>query len=97
MKKILTLLCISAALLSCTDDDINPEQVFTSGPKVVGFANAFQTVSYFVDEGDVQVDFPVNLSGNGDGTTLASDIVIDYEVDAASSTCLLYTSPSPRD
>jgi hypothetical protein len=86
MKKILTLLCISAALLSCTDDDINPEQVFTSGPKVVGFANAFQTVSYFVDEGDVQVDFPVNLSGNGDGTTLASDIVIDYEVDAASST-----------
>jgi hypothetical protein len=85
MKKILTLLCFSVALISCTDDDINQEQVFTNGPKVVGFAKAFQTVSYFVDEGDVQVDFPVNLSGNGDGNTLASDVVIDYEVDTANS------------
>ncbi|MFC4738905.1 hypothetical protein ACFO3U_02760 [Flavobacterium ponti] len=86
MKKILSLFAISAVLFSCTDDDIRIEHQLNTGSKIVGFSKSFETVSYFVDEGAVQLGFPVNLIGSGNGQTLSEPIEVQYEVDAANST-----------
>jgi hypothetical protein len=86
MKKILSILTMSLIIVSCTSDDINPDQYFAGGSKIVGFTKAFETVSYFADEGQVTLDFPVSLIGSGNGQTLSEDIEITYQIDAASST-----------
>lgn len=86
MKKILSILTMSLIIVSCTSDDINPDQYFAGGSKIVGFTKAFETVSYFADEGQVTLDFPVSLIGSGNGQTLSEDIEITYQIDPASST-----------
>lgn len=91
MKKLLSLLIVSSVAFSCADDDIRTEHVLDNGSKIVGFANSFETVSYFADEGDVTLNFPVDLIGLGSGETLSSDIEVNYEIDAANSTAVLGT------
>ena len=85
MKKLMSLLVVASAFLSCSDDDIKTEQDFSNGPKVVGFASALATVEYFSDEGVVMREFPMSLIGTGNGQTSDSDIVVSYEVDPAST------------
>ena len=86
MKKILSLFALSAVLFSCTNDDIRVEHQLDSGSKIVGFSKSFETVSYFSDEGPVQLGFPVTLIGSGNGRTLDTAIEVQYEVDVANST-----------
>lgn len=86
MKKILSLIVISSVLFSCTNDDIRSEHQIDSGSKIVGFAKAFETVSYFADEGEVEMTFPVNLVGSGNGQILDAPIDVTYEIDVANST-----------
>lgn len=88
MKKILSLILLSTVLFSCTDDDIKSEQNLASGPKVVGFAPSFQTVSYFVDEGTILRKFPLDLIGKGNGQYSSTDLDIAYEVNYAESTAV---------
>lgn len=85
MKKILSLFAMSLVIFSC-DDDIRVEHQLDSGSKIVGFSKSFETVSYFEDQGQVALAFPVNLIGSGNGQVLATDIEIQYEVDLANST-----------
>jgi hypothetical protein len=86
MKKILLITTIVATLFSCSEDERLANDDIASGPKVVGFEKSFEAVSYFSDEGQVEIEFPIVLLGLGDGNTLSSDIVINYEIDAANST-----------
>jgi hypothetical protein len=86
MKKILSLFAISTVLFSCTNDDIRTEHQLDSGSKIIGFAKSFETVSYFADEGQIQLGFPVSLIGSGNGQTLSAPIEIQYEVDLVNST-----------
>lgn len=86
MKNIIALLAIGSVLFSCTDDDIRVEHQLDSGSKIVGFSKSLETVSYFSDEGQVTLDFPVSLIGSGNGQTLSSDIEVSYSVDIANST-----------
>ena len=85
MKKLMTLMIVAAAFLSCTDDGINPEQDFSNGPKVVGFASSIATVPYFSDQGVVLRKFPMNLIGNANGQVSANDIEVSYTIDPAST------------
>ena len=85
MKKLMSLLVVASAFLSCSDDDIKTEQDFSNGPKVVGFASSLATVEYFSDEGVVMREFPMSLIGTGNGQTSDSDIVVSYEVDPSST------------
>jgi hypothetical protein len=86
MKKILSLFAISTVLFSCTNDDIRIEHQLDSGSKIIGFSKSFETVSYFADEGQIQLGFPVTLIGSGNGQVLSAPIEIQYEVDLANST-----------
>nr|WP_294934403.1 hypothetical protein [uncultured Flavobacterium sp.] len=86
MKKVFSLLLISAAFVACTDDDIRTEQDFSNGPKVVGFNANFESVAYFEDIGAVNKTFPISLIGTGNGQLSESEIVIHYEVDEVNST-----------
>ncbi|WP_339837850.1 hypothetical protein [uncultured Flavobacterium sp.] len=86
MKKILSLFAISTVLFSCTNDDIRVEHQLDSGSKIVGFSKSFETVSYFSDEGQIQLGFPVTLIGSGNGQTLSAPIEVQYEVDLVNST-----------
>jgi hypothetical protein len=86
MKKILSLFAISTVLFSCTNDDIRIEHQLDSGSKIIGFSKSFETVSYFADEGQIQLGFPVSLIGSGNGQTLSAPIEIQYEVDLVNST-----------
>lgn len=86
MKKILSLFVISTVLFSCTNDDIRVEHQLNSGSKIVGFSKSFETVSYFADEGQVQLGFPIGLIGSGNGMTSDAAIEVQYEVDLANST-----------
>jgi hypothetical protein len=90
MKKIFCLMIIAAASFSCTDDDIKTEQVLNQGPRVVGFSKEFEAVSYFVDEGDVEHVFPLDLIGGSDGSVASQDIVATYEIDPSSTATLGY-------
>lgn len=85
MKKLLSLLVIAGLAFACTDDDLAPE-VYTSGPKIVGFGTTFSSVAYFADEGVVSKDFPVNVIGLGNGQLSDEDIVVHYEIDQEAST-----------
>ena len=73
-------------ILSCTDDDIRAEHKLDSGSKIVGFSKSFETVSYFSDEGQIQLGFPVTLIGSGNGQSLSAPIEVEYQVDLANST-----------
>lgn len=86
MKKILSLFAISTVLFSCTNDDIRIEHQLDSGSKIIGFSKSFETVSYFADEGQIQLGFPVTLIGSGNGQVLSAPIEIQYEVDLVNST-----------
>lgn len=86
MKNILAILTIGAVLFSCTEDDIRIEHQLNSGSKIVGFSKSLETVSYFSDQGQVELDFPVSLIGSGNGGTLSENIEITYEVDLVNST-----------
>ena len=81
----MSLLVVASVMLSCTDDDIRTEQNLGSGPKVVGFTPALASVAYFVDEGTVLREFPLNLIGNGNGQVSGTDIEVSYEIDPAST------------
>lgn len=85
MKKLMSLLVVASAFLSCTDDDIKTEQDFSNGPKVVGFISPLATVEYFSDEGVVMREFPMSLIGNGNGQPSSTPIEVMYEVDEAST------------
>ena len=85
MKKLMSLLVVASAFMSCTDDDIRTEHQLSNGPKVVGFATSLATVEYFTDEGVVMREFPMSLIGTGNGQTSDSDIVVSYEVDPSST------------
>lgn len=85
MKKLLSLLVIAAAVVACTDDDLGSD-VYTSGPKIVGFGTDFESVAYFEDEGVVQREFAVNLIGLGNGQVSDEAITVNYEIDAANTT-----------
>lgn len=85
MKKLMSLLVVASAFLSCTDDDIRTEQDFSNGPKVVGFISPLATVEYFSDEGVVMREFPMSLIGNGNGQPSSTPIEVMYEVDEAST------------
>ena len=67
MKKIMSLLIIAAATISCTDDDIRTEQNFTDGAKVIGFYAPLESIAYFEDTGVVERNIPVSLIGLGNG------------------------------
>ncbi|HEU0136971.1 MAG TPA: hypothetical protein VFQ50_06740 [Flavobacterium sp.] len=85
MKKLLSLMLIIAAAISCTDDDLKPEGDFT-GPKIVGFGTNFESVAYFEDEGVVDRTFPINLIGLGNGQVSDQPIEITYTIDTENST-----------
>ncbi|CAM3691707.1 hypothetical protein FLGE108171_10760 [Flavobacterium gelidilacus] len=84
MKNIITLLAIGSVLFSCTDDDIRIDHQLNSGDKIVGFAKSLETVSYFADEGQVLVSFPINLIGTN-GEPLSTDVDVEYAIDFDSS------------
>lgn len=86
MKKLLALVFMSAAFVACDDDGIRKEHQLDSGPKIVGFGSSFETVQYFEDLGTIQREFPVSLIGSGNGQTLSSDVVVNYEIDLDNST-----------
>lgn len=86
MKKLMSLFIIAGVAFACTDDDIRSEHTLDNGPKIVGFSNEFETVSYFTDEGDVTLNFPIDLIGTGTGEQLSSAVEISYEVDNAATT-----------
>ena len=73
-------------MLACNNDDVNPEQNFATGPKIVGFEKSFESIDYFEDLGPVEKNFAVNYIGFGDGKTSTSDVTINYEVDLLNST-----------
>lgn len=85
MKKLLSLLVIAAAAVACTEDDLGSD-VYTSGPKIVGFGTSFESVAYFEDEGTVQRDFAVNLIGLGNGQVSDQPITVNYEIVADQTT-----------
>lgn len=87
MKKLLSLMIIIAAAVSCTDDDLKPEGDFT-GPKIVGFGTSFESVAYFADEGTVDRTFPVNLIGLGNGEVSDEPIEVSYTIDTENSTAV---------
>lgn len=86
MKKLITLLFVGAAFLSCTDDDIKTEQNLAAGDKVVGFPSDVYPVPYFEDEGVILRKFPLDLIGTANGQYSATDIEVEYEIDYANST-----------
>lgn len=88
MKKLIMLLFVAAAFTSCTDDEINAEQDFSNGPKVVGFPSDVVPVPYFVDEGVVLRKFPLDLIGSANGQYSDTDIEVEYEIDYANSTAV---------
>ncbi len=88
MKKFLALFLLLSVALSCSDDSNLPGESFGDGPKIVGFGQAFTTVSYFADEGQVEQSYPVNLIGLGNGEVSSEPIVINYEI---------YTGGTPED
>lgn len=85
MKKLMSLLVVASAFMSCTDDDIRSEHQLSNGPKVVGFASSLATVEYFEDEGVVMREFPMALIGNGNGQASATPIEVSYEIDPLST------------
>ncbi|ESU29292.1 hypothetical protein FLJC2902T_06880 [Flavobacterium limnosediminis JC2902] len=78
MKKILSLLIIAAATISCTDDDIRTEQDFSNGPKVIGFGASLETMAYFSDLGPIERNVQVSVIGNGNGQYSDSPILVSY-------------------
>lgn len=88
MKKLLTLVFVGAALMSCTDDDIKTEQSLGNGPKVLGFATPFESVAYFEDLGAITREFPVNVIGSGNGQLSSTDIEVSYEIDQMATTAV---------
>jgi len=87
MKKLLSLMFILAASISCTEDNLEPEGNF-QGPKVVGFGTSFESVAHFADIGVVERTFPVNLIGLGNGSTSPEPIEVSYTIDAANTTAV---------
>lgn len=85
MKKII-LTCavaITAFFTACSDGNLLPTDE-THGPTVVGFANSFESYSYFSDEGQVQKEVIVQLVANN-GKELKSDLTVAYEIDPSST------------
>lgn len=85
MKKVL-ILSASLFILACTNEDVNPEQNFATGPKIVGFEKSFESIAYFEDLGQIEKSFAVNVIGFGKDKTSTSDLEIEYEVDLLNST-----------
>lgn len=85
MKKYLILSILALGVLSC-DNDVLSSDDRASGPKIVGFENATESIAYFSDQGVVQRLLPVSLIGLGDGTLPSSDLNLQYEVDLVNST-----------
>ncbi|NIK91217.1 hypothetical protein GZ212_03550 [Mangrovimonas sp. CR14] len=85
--KLLTLLLVSALFsVSCiVDDEDETLDAMANTPYVVGFKTASFTESYFSDEGPIESYYPLNLIGGMDGTPSASNIVVNYSVNPASS------------
>ncbi|MBF6607974.1 MAG: hypothetical protein ITG00_04455 [Flavobacterium sp.] len=79
MKKLLSLMFVIAATVSCVDDDLGAEGDFT-GPKIVGFGTNFASVPHFEDIGTVSEQFPVNIIGLGNGMPSNEPIVVNYEI-----------------
>ena len=80
MKKLITLLFVGAAFLSCTDDDIKTEQNLAAGDKVVGFPSDVYPVPYFEDEGVILRKFPLDLIGTANGQYSATDIEVNMKL-----------------
>lgn len=87
MKKLIMLMFVAAAAISCSDDDLKPEGDFT-GNKIVGFGKSFESVAFFEDEGVVAKEFAVNLIGLGNGQVSNEDIVVNYTIDTENSTAV---------
>ena len=85
MKKYLILSILVFGFISC-DNDVLSNDDRSSGPKIVGFENATESIAYFSDEGVVERLLPVSLIGLGDGTLPSSDLNLQYEVDLVNST-----------
>ncbi len=86
MKKIVLLAAIAFATFSCNNDDSNLDDAnFANTTKVIGFANSFETVAYFTDEGIVDRSFAVDVINQGSGTPFNEEITVTYTVDAAST------------
>jgi len=85
MKKLLFVFS-GLLLFSCTEDDINAEQDYSQGAKIVGFEKSFESIAYFEDLGQIEKSFAVNYIGLGNGKTSDTDIELSYEVDLVNST-----------
>ena len=89
MKKIILLVAIALASFSCNTDDSNLEDSnLATTDKVIGFANSFETVAYFSDEGLVDRSFPVDVINQGGGTPKAQAVTVTYAVDAEATTAV---------
>ena len=89
MKKIILLAAIAFASYSCNTDDSNLEDAnLATTDKVIGFANSFETVAYFSDEGLVDRSFPVDVINQGAGTPNGQAITVTYAVDAVATTAV---------
>ena len=89
MKKIVLLVAIAFASFSCNTDDSNLEDAnLANTDKVIGFANSFETVAYFSDEGLVDRSFPVDVINQGGGTPNAQAVTVTYAVDAEATTAV---------
>ncbi len=87
MKNIKSILPAFVLLLfasSCVVDD-EVDTSFGESPYVIGFKNAVAAESYFSDEGAVLKNYAVDILGGADGTPAEQDIVVSYEIDAAST------------
>ena len=80
-----------------TDASLNPGNsggpLIDSSGKVIGI-NTFIFTDYEHFRGSVGIGFaiPINVARR-----IAEELRINGEIDRGYSTCLLYTSPSPRD
>lgn len=88
MKKILLLLAVSLATLSCVVDKEDRNHANANSPYIMGFSKAKEVVSY-VASGSIQdLDLKVILIGGQDGLPNNSDITFTYEADPTSTAVL---------
>jgi len=79
LKYIFAALVLALSVSSCLVDDEESTE-FAESDFVVGFQTTSVNESFFVDEGVVVRNYPLNVLGGGPGTPLKQDVVVSYTI-----------------